>query len=260
VEDITAQRQAEELLRDEGDRRLLHAETSGLKLARTGRELRELARNLFTSQEEERSRLARELHDDVSQRLAVLEMDAGELDHQIRQEPDKASAALGQLRARIAQLSKDVRGLSHRLHPSMIEDLGLASALRTLTEEFQEREHMIASFSEQDLPETIPPDVAIGLYRITQEALRNVAKHAGRTHVKVSIRGKEDALQLSIQDFGLGFEMQDKRSGLGLISMEERARQVGAAVRIDSALGEGTKIEIAVPRGEPGGRQPVTEN
>ncbi len=180
--------------------------------------------------------MARELHDDVSQRLALLEMQGAETPG---------------LRDAIRQLSQDIRDISHRLHPKIIEDLGLASALQALSDEFRDREHMITSFFQQDVPETIPPETAISLYRIAQEALRNVAKHAGRTHVKISLRGEGGRLQLQVSDSGIGFDVEDLRSGLGLISMEERARQIGATFRIECALGEGTRITVDAPLNPP---------
>src|SRR3954464_10770108 len=101
------------------------------------------------------------------------------------------------------ELSEDVRRLSHRLHPSAIEDLGLAPALRSLTEEFGKREEMITTFSAQDLPATLPIEVATGLYRIMQESLRNTAKHAGQTHVKVMLKGELGGLELPVMDSGM---------------------------------------------------------
>jgi len=137
--------------------------------------------------------------------------------------------------------------ISHRLHPSVIENLGLKAALRTLTEEFGERENMIASFSSQNVPEDLPLETATALYRITQEALRNVSKHAGKTHTRVSLRGTSEGLQLQIADFGHGFDMDAGRHGLGLVSMEERARQIRGAVQVQSRPGEGTTVMVKVP-------------
>jgi two-component system CheB/CheR fusion protein len=246
-EDITAHREVERLLKTEGERLASEVESTTKELGRSREELRALTGGLLTSQEEERRRLARELHDDISQRLAAFDLDSNEVFQNITTHPALAEQKCHQIRARMRELSEDVRRLSHRLHPSAIEDLGLASALRSLTEEFGEREKMITTFSAQDLPEVLPVEVATGLYRIAQEALRNVAKHAGKTHVKVSLRGRPGALELQVQDFGLGFDADDKRSGLGLISMEERARLIHATLNVESALGEGTKVIVDVP-------------
>src|SRR5581483_5176158 len=159
----------------------------------------------------------------------------------------EAQRRLAEVRAGLGALSTDVRRMSHELHPAVIEDLGLAQGLRTLTAEFGEREGMIANVSTRDLPETIPPDVATNLYRIAQEALRNVAKHAGRTHVRVSLRGTRGGLQLQIRDSGEGFDMEGQRSGLGFISMEERARLMHGTLTVQSALGDGVTITVDVP-------------
>jgi two-component system CheB/CheR fusion protein len=151
------------------------------------------------------------------------------------------------LRERVGLLGSDVRRLSHGLHPSLLDDLGLAAALRSLTSDFGEREGMITTFSAQDVPESLPIDIATGLYRIAQESLRNVGKHAGKTHVKVNLRGTPDGLQLQISDAGHGFEQRLERNGLGLISMEERARLMEANLRVNSVVGHGTSVTVLVP-------------
>ncbi len=247
VEDITAHTEIERLLKEKGERLAVEVESATLELGRSREELRALTRSLFTSQEEERRRVARELHDDVSQRLALIEIHGEQTEREMEENPEFAHQKLRELRAKIGELSRDVRSISHRLHPATIEDLGLASALRSLTEEFRARERMITTFAQQDLPENIPTGLAIGLYRIAQEALRNVAKHAGQTHVKVSLRGGNNHLVLQVTDSGIGFDMEGARSGLGLISMQERARHLNAAFSIESMLGEGTKVTVDVP-------------
>jgi two-component system CheB/CheR fusion protein len=249
VEDITAHKEIERLLQEKGDRLSVEVASATRELGQSREELRALTSGLFVSQEEERRRVARELHDDVSQRLALIELDGQQMDLQIDDNPELARQKLRELRAKIGELSKEVRGISHRLHPAIIEDLGLASALRSLTEEFRGRERMITTFSQQDLPDQIPPGVAIGLYRIAQEALRNVAKHAGQTHVKVSLRGGSDELVLQVTDSGIGFDMEEAKHGLGLISMKERARHLNAAFQVDSTLGDGTRVTVEVPLG-----------
>jgi signal transduction histidine kinase len=114
-------------------------------------------------------------------------------------------------------------------------------------DDFREREHMIVTFSAHHVPETVPSEVATGLYRIAQEALRNVAKHAGRTHVKVFLRGGPNGLRFQVIDSGEGFDVQARRTGLGLISMGERARLMQGAFTVESKVGEGTKITVDVP-------------
>jgi two-component system CheB/CheR fusion protein len=247
VEDITAHKEAERLLKSDRERLASEVEVKTQALGRSQDELRALTVSLFTSQEEERRRIARELHDDISQRLAGIEIDGDRLEKDLPAGPSEAMAAIQRMRTQIAKLSEDVRLMSHRLHPSIIEDLGLKAALQSLTEEFGLRENMIATFSSRNVPETLPLEVATSLYRIAQEALRNVSKHAGQTHARVSLTGMPDGVQLQIADFGHGFDVQDERPGLGLLSMEERARHIGAGLDINSALGEGTRVTITVP-------------
>ena len=140
-----------------------------------------------------------------------------------------------------------MRSISHRLHPSILDDLGLPQALKALVDEFGERECMLATFTRRDVPAQLPKEVASTLYRITQEALRNIAKHAGRTHAKVTLEGSDSRLRLEVADFGEGFDTHQSRAGLGLISMEERARLVHGKFAVESALGKGTTVGVQVP-------------
>jgi two-component system CheB/CheR fusion protein len=245
-EDITSHKEEERLLTAEGERLASEVESTAKELGRNREELRALAGSLLTSQEEERRRVARELHDDFTQRLAVMEMETAEISKNIGGDPEAAKTHVEQLRRKVVELADDLRCMSHQLHPSMLEDLGLASALRSLIDEFGRREGMITTFFAQNVPEEIAIDVTIVLYRIAQEALHNVAKHAGKTHVKVILRGTEDGLELQIADSGHGFDLEGAREGLGLVSMEERARLIGATLTIESVLGQGTKILVSV--------------
>lgn len=247
LEDITVHKEAERLFKNETDRLAAQVENTTLALSRSQQELRALAVSLFNSQEEERRRIARELHDDISQRLAALEIDSDKLEKSLMGDANSAKEGLLGIRNQLAHLSEDVRLMSHRLHPSMIEDLGLKAALRNLTDEFGQRENTIVTFSSENVPDEIPFQTATSLYRIAQEALRNVSKHAGQTHTRVSLKGTPEALQLQVADFGHGFDVEAANHGLGLVSMEERARQIGGALQVQSRLGEGTKVTVNVP-------------
>jgi two-component system, chemotaxis family, CheB/CheR fusion protein len=248
IEDVTTQKQAERFLTSDRDRLAGQVRSAAEVLGRTREELRSLAGRLFNSQEEERRRVSRELHDDVSQKLAHLELEMERLRQNLPEDSAEVRAALNTLRERTGSLSQSVRTLSHQLHPSILEHLGLAAALKSLVEEFGEREGMLATFRTTSAPDNIPVDVATALYRITQEALRNAAKHAGRTHVKVWLEGTGDGIRLSIRDFGEGFDLQGtERRGLGFVSMEERARLVGGTLAIESDLGHGTAVTVTVP-------------
>jgi two-component system CheB/CheR fusion protein len=247
MEDITLQREAERLVTNQ--KKALEGEVAvaARKLDRAQEQLRGLAAHLFTAQEEERQWVARELHDDVSQRLSLLEILLHELD--TPNGAKKNNHKITEARNQIESINTDVRQISHRLHPAILHDLGLSAALKSLVADFGERENMPATFVTQTLPEEWSPQTATTLYRIAQEALRNVAKHAGKTHVKVVLAGENSNLQLKVMDFGLGFdqEAENGASGLGLISIQERARQAGGSAQIASKLGEGTTVTVDLP-------------
>ena len=218
-----------------------------LNLQCTEGELRSLAAHLFKAHEEERQHISRELHDDVSQRLSLVGMTLQQITGigLRREDLERLRSA----RRQVETLNDDVRRLSHRLHSSILVDLGLPAALKALVEEFGERENMPATFVSQDLPESWPPIAALSLYRIAQEALRNVSKHAGKTHVKVILSGVGGSLQLKVMDFGVGFDQESEMAsrGLGMISMQERAGLAGGVLAVRSALGEGTTVTAEVP-------------
>lgn len=246
-EDISVEKLAEELkqrLNEELEVRIHAAEET---LGRTQTELHALTGKLFTSQEEERRRVARELHDDVTQRLARLQMEIERVEQNPPEGNEEIAGRMKALAQQTAELSNGVRAISHRLHPSILEDLGLPDAIRSLVEEFRSREGMPVTFRQNDVPEFLPHEVAGVLYRITQEALRNVAKHAGQTHVKVGLEHNDSTLRLEIKDSGEGFDAQERSGGLGLISMAERARLVQGVFSVDSALGVGTTVRVDVP-------------
>jgi two-component system CheB/CheR fusion protein len=249
IEDFTERRHTEQQLRElraDFEKRMAAAQTT---LNQTQSELRALAARLFHSQEEERSRVARELHDDIGQQLAVLELDVERLGQRLKED---SSAALADLQQKIGRLSAETRAISHRLHPSILEDLGLPQALKALVEEFAEHEQMPATFHSSNLPAEISHETAAVLYTIAQEALRNVSKHAGKTHVKVILEGRDpegkaENLCLEVHDFGDGFDSEGSPRGLGLVSMAERARLVQGVFNVASELGKGTAIAVTVP-------------
>jgi len=247
LEDITERKQAEQILSRENLLLAGQVRSTSQALGQSREELRALAARLFNSQEEERQRVARELHDDVGQQLALVQMEIEQVQPRLAQQPDSLTPQLEQLSKRVAGLSDDVRNLSHRLHPSMLDDLGLGFALRSLVEEFGEREYMPATLTRINVPDSIPKPVAAALYRITQEALRNVSKHAGKTHVRVLLEGSEETISLEVVDMGDGFDQDERVNGLGLLSMAERAHLVGGTFEIHSQLGRGSSITVKVP-------------
>jgi two-component system CheB/CheR fusion protein len=244
--DITAERSAQEEVASQKIALEKQVETTTQTLIAAQLELRELAAHLFRVQEDERERVARELHDDIAQRLSLLQMTLQNPADLERKDNHKIiESAVTQVEA----LGADIRQLSHRLHPAILEDLGLTTALRSLVQEFEQREQMFTTYmGQQDLPE-VSRTAATAIYRVTQEALRNVAKHAGKTHVKVILESRDGLLNLEIRDFGLGFDQADLRPGfgLGLVSMKERARIAGGKLEVRSNLGEGTTITMQLP-------------
>ncbi len=209
--------------------------------------LRDLSGRLIHAQEEERRRIARELHDDVSQRLALLSM---ELD-QLSQSGESAAQLVERmqaLRMRIHELSSDLHRISYELHPAKLEHLGLVAAVRSFCKELSRQQGIGIQFIDREVPREIPQDVALCLFRIVQESLRNAVKHSGAQEARAELSGSPDAIRLQISDAGIGFDPKDaKRKGLGLVSMEERLRLVGGEITIHSRPSQGTRIDVRVP-------------
>jgi signal transduction histidine kinase len=218
-----------------------------VKRRRAERALRSFSARLVGAQEEERSRLARELHDDVTQRLARLAIDAGRVEQAVTEEP--ASGILRDMREGLVRLSEDVHALSYRLHPSVLEDLGLAEALKAECERFARMESIPVEVNLRETLEPVPRDAALCLFRVTQEALRNVGRHARARTVNVSMRLLDGGLKLVIRDDGAGFVpgLRRDRPSLGLASMRERIHLLGGELDIDSSPGHGATIMAWIP-------------
>jgi signal transduction histidine kinase len=218
-------------------------------LRQTREGLRRLAAKLLHSQEEERRRIAREMHDDWTQRLALLGIDLAKLERHLGA-PAKALPLLRAMQEQLVSLSEDVHALSRQLHPSILDDLGLVEALRSECASFSRREGIAIVYRPDEAPTTLPKDVALCVYRVAQEALRNLAKHAAVTEAQVTLLTTGPELLLRVQDQGVGFDPAAVRSqpGLGMSSMEERARLIQAKLAITSAPGQGTTVEVRVPR------------
>jgi signal transduction histidine kinase/ABC-type uncharacterized transport system substrate-binding protein len=209
----------------------------------------ELSGQLIHAQEEERSRLARELHDDFNQRLAMLAVDLERLSQTIADSPLDTGRRLRDLWNRAAELGDDLHSLSHRLHSSTLENLGLALGLSSLCHEFSEQQGVEIDFEHENVPRGINSDVALCVFRIVQEALRNVKKHSGAKRAEVRLRGEDELLYLSVSDTGVGFDKQlrPSRGGLGIRSMEERLRLVGGRIEIVSEMNRGTTLSVCLP-------------
>ena len=209
----------------------------------------DLTGKLISAQEEERRRLARELHDDLTQRLAMLAIDAGTVEKQLHSVSPPACEQLHKMREQITQLSRDVHDISRRLHPAILEDLGLVEAIRSQCNAFEDHEEIPVDFTAENVPDEICGDVAFCYYRITQESLRNIAKHAQAERVRVSLLGNGGDLKLAIEDKGIGFDPQQQKEplGLGLASMAERVRLVQGTLNVHSEPGQGTRIQVRAP-------------
>lgn len=215
--------------------------------------LRDLSGRLIHAQEEERRRIARELHDDLSQRLGLLGLELDRLSQLPGNVADLPERIQG-LRQQADALSSDLHRLSYELHPSMITHLGLVAAVRSFCREVSRQQGIRIDFVDRDVPREIPEGVSLCLYRITQETLRNVVKHSGAPDARVELLGSEGGVRLRITDSGIGFDPKARRNGLGLVSMEERLRLVGGEMTIDSRPQAGTRIDVEVPLEAPWNR------
>ncbi len=223
--------------------------TNALVRQRSEDALRDLGGRLIEVQEDERRRIALELHDDVSQKLALLSIDLESLGLRPHSEGDELRERATALAARVKELVSDVQRVSHGLHDSRLEQLSLADAVEGLCRDLAGRHGLRIEFDHSDVPDKLPRDMALCLYRIAQEGLQNVAKHSGADLARVELAGTEGEICLRISDFGTGFDVRAQRPGrgIGLLSMEERIRLVGGTLSIESAPSRGTRIEACVP-------------
>jgi PAS domain S-box-containing protein len=204
-----------------------------------------LSGRLIYAQEAERMRLARDLHDDLSQSLALLSI---ELEMFGKSQPAERGP-MEKFSAQVKRLSSEVHRLSHELHPAKLEQLGLVAALRGFCKEFAVGREMAIEFADRSVPRAVPEATALCLYRIAQEALHNVVKHSGGTAARVELTMEGSELRLAIADDGIGFDPQRMRANgsLGLVSMGERARFVHGLLSVESRAGKGTRVEVRVP-------------
>lgn len=210
---------------------------------------RTLAGRLITSQEDERQRIARELHDDMAQRLSLLAVDLGTLARRVEPSPSELRERLATLSSQAAELGGDLQRVSHELHPSTLKQLGLEMALRAFCRELAQARRLTIDVETRDVPSALAPDVALCLYRVAQEALQNVARHSGAARASVTLAGSDRALVLTILDDGGGFDASapSRHAHLGLTSMRERVRLAGGTLTVDARPGAGTRIEARVP-------------
>ena len=222
------------------------ADVTSLKRAEEA--LSGMSRKLIESQEQERDRIGRELHDDIGQRLALLALQLYQLQNDTLTLPEVRSR-MGEFQKQVSEIGTDIQSLSHELHSSKLQYLGIAPAMRGFCREFGELQKVEIDFNAHDLPSLLSPDISLCLYRVLQEALHNSVKHSGVKHFEVRLWGRSDEIQLTVRDSGTGFDREAVREsrGLGLISMEERLKLVKGTLSIESQLMRGTTIHARVP-------------
>lgn len=215
--------------------------------------LSSLPGQLIEAQEEERRRIAREIHDDYNQRLAVVAFDLEDLAENIWHQNGNATIRLRELWSYVSELGADLHALSHRLHSSTLESLGLVAGIEAFCEEFTDQQGLQVKFDYKNVSPRVPGDVALCLFRIVQESLRNVKRHSGATEAEVRLEGIDGNLHLSVSDHGKGFDpnAHSGKRGIGIRSMEERLRQLGGHLQIHSRPMGGTRVEALLRVGSP---------
>jgi PAS domain S-box-containing protein len=230
-------------------RRMLGASVDITERKRAEQAAHELSGRLISAQEEERARLAKELHDGLSQNLALLAVELELFGQRPTGALDEVSERMQEFSTRAKELSSEVHRLSHGLHPAKLEQLGLAAALGGFCRELEAGGLISVKFSCYDVSRALPKDLALCLYRVTQEALQNVVKHSGARNATVELRKEANELQLRIADDGKGFDAtaEPPAGTLGLVSMRSRVRLVGGNISWDSTPGQGTRVNVRAP-------------
>ena len=227
---------------------------SGLLIQRRRRreadaEIASLAGRLITAQETERSRIARDLHDDINQQLASLSIALSSVKRRLQNgEAEGVAEEVSRLQQRIVDVTHVTRQLSHELHPGLLQHAGLVAALRGHCAEFGAQHGIDVTFAAAGI-NGVPAETALCLYRVTQEALRNIAAHAGARTARVALTPAGKSLELSIRDDGQGFDLAEARrqGGVGLVSLDERVRLIGGSLRIETQPQRGTELRVSVP-------------
>ena len=217
---------------------------------RAEQQLHSLTTQLMTAQEEERRRISRDLHDDINQRLALVVIEMGSLEANPPTSVAEVRSAFQSLSQRLASISDDVRRMAYQFHPSVLDDLGLFAALQYLTDDISEKTGIKIILVQEEFADPLPKDIASCLYRIIQESLANVTKHAQASRVELELTCDGQEITLSIRDSGVGFDLERVRAhhgGLGLVNMRERVRSIHGRLEIQSQPGEGTHIMVNIP-------------
>jgi len=240
--DITQRKRAEEALQ---------LKEAALKASYD--KIMDLAARLIVAQEEERTRIARNLHDDFNQEIAAISISISGLKRRLPEAAAELHEDVGRLQRDVIHLSDEIRHLSHELHPGVLRHAGLVAALRSRVSEFRSQSQIELSLGVEGDFQELPGDVSLCLYRAAQEALRNIDTHSGARSARIELRGGPKELELTIADDGKGFEPEVASAtgaGLGLISLEERVRLIGGSLRVDAKPEQGTTLRIRVPLGD----------
>lgn len=211
--------------------------------------LEKMGGKLIEAQEKERDLIARELHDDICQRLAMLSLELGQADREPNDGDAAANSQMETIRQHCAEIARDVQALSHELHSSKLDYLGIVAALKSFCREVSQQQNVAVEFTDEDVPNAMPRNVSLCLFRVAQEAVHNAVKHSGVRRFFVDLRGTKNQIQLEVRDAGVGFDFKEvtRNEGLGLISMQERVHLVKGTFFVESRLNNGTRIVAIVP-------------
>ncbi len=222
-------------------------DTTDQKLAQKA--LERISGQLIEAQEKERSRIARDLHDDICQRLALLSMELAQTNRNSRGSPEALQKRLEDIQKHCSEIASDVQSLSHQLHSSKLDYLGIVIAIRGFCADVSRQHQVDIEFLDSNVPTDLPKDVSLALFRVAQEAVHNAVKYSGTNQFTVRVLGMVDCVQLIVSDAGAGFDVEaaKRNRGLGLISMQERVHLVRGTLSVDSLPGKGTTILAVVP-------------
>jgi PAS domain S-box-containing protein len=224
--------------------------------------LENVSGRLIEAQEKERSRIARDLHDDICQRLALLSMELEQANRSVNGSSQATNERLEEIQRHCAEIAGDVQALSHELHSSKLDFLGVVAGVRGFCREFAKQHKVSVEFKEENVPIHLSKDVSLCLFRVAQEGLHNAVKYSGTTQFTVILRKIANEVRLEVRDSGIGFDVEKakRNRGLGLVSMQERIHLVGGTFFVDSTPGEGTRIVAVVPLAEAAEFQPFASD
>jgi signal transduction histidine kinase len=211
--------------------------------------LEKVSSQMIEAQEKERSRIARDLHDDICQRLALLSMEIEQAKRLSSYSPSDTTQKLQEIRKHCSEITGDVQSLSHQLHSSKLELLGIEAAIRGFCREFAKQHEVNIQFTCRNVPRHLPKEISLCLFRVAQEALQNAVKYSGVNQFSLEMLTLEDEIHLAVADEGTGFDIEaaKRKQGLGLMSMQERVHLVHGLLSVESKPGRGTQVLAVVP-------------